>query len=362
MSSMSLLILFLCASVRAQISTQLPTASVGGSVLISCSLPGDPQSLRWFYWQEDKSKNVLFHWDSRGNPQPVAPKYENRCQVFETEFRSGNISIRLDNVAVEDDQKTFWTYVGLYDEQRKVLKLLERWCKSKLQVSAPYQHLNLTVNSTANRATCTARGGYPEPQVSWTGRNKSSATQLDLQDAETSLQQDPREKTFSVTSSVSVKELHSVTCCVNNPRVNHSCVEQTIKIVENHQGRNHWITATIVPVAVVILLCVWLCRKYGERNLSPERTETSARSADSAQEGASNAFSNVPGGNGSQETVSLTERQILLHHPTVKKDGAADSSTDEDAAAAAAAAEQKEKLLKSGNGDETRTSESKKDE
>ncbi|KAM9346918.1 ICOS ligand-like [Symphorus nematophorus] len=274
MTSTLLSLLLLCGATAAQISTQL-AASVGGSVLISCSFQGDPQSLRWFYWQEDK--NVLFHWDSSESAlQSVAPKYKNRCQVFETEFRSGNISIRLDNVAVEDDQKTFWTYVGLYDEQRKVLKLLERWCKSKLQVSAPYQHLNLTVNSTANRATCTACGGYPEPQVSWTGRNKSSATQLDLQDAETSLQQDPREETFSVTSSVSVKELHSVTCCVNNPR-SHERINKTIEIDapgEDSQQHHHWgiISAVIFIFIILIVLIVWLYKKYtnGARDSSSQ--------------------------------------------------------------------------------------------
>ncbi len=93
-------------------------------------------------------------------------------------------------------------------------------CLLFLSLTALYRDLQLTVNNTANVATCTARGGYPEPQVSWTGQNRSSGAHLDLQDAETSLLQDPIEETFSVTSSVSVKELQSVTCLVYNPRCN----------------------------------------------------------------------------------------------------------------------------------------------
>ncbi len=89
-----------------------------------------------------------------------------------------------------------------------------------LSLTAPYKDLQLTVNNTANSATCTAHGGFPEAQVSWTGQNKSRAAQLDLQHAETFLQEDPTEKTFTVTSSVSVKELQSVTCYVYNPRSN----------------------------------------------------------------------------------------------------------------------------------------------
>ena len=95
--------------------------------------------------------------------------------------------------------------------------------------TAAYQDLNLTINSTLNSATCTAHGGYPEPEVKWIGQNKSSGEQLDLQDAQTSHQQHPTKKTFSVTSTVSVKELQSVTCLVYNPHSNQQ-IEDTAVI------------------------------------------------------------------------------------------------------------------------------------
>ncbi|KAG8000864.1 hypothetical protein GBF38_018135, partial [Nibea albiflora] len=210
-------------------TSQLLSATLGRSVLIPCSLPVPPMNLRWFYWQEDQSSNILFHWDPKGQTRPVADKYMNRCQAFISEYSSGNISIRLDNVSVEDDLKTFWAYVSVYDEQRKLPKLPEQRCKSTLQVSSPYKDQLLTINKNNNSATCTAHGGYPEPKVSWTGLNKSNAAQLDLQDAETSLQRDPTEKTFSVTSCVSVKELQSVTCIITNPH-SHKIMKRTAKI------------------------------------------------------------------------------------------------------------------------------------
>eukprot|EP00064_Thunnus_orientalis_P024641 superscaffoldBa00010888_g24943 len=95
--------------------------------------------------------------------------------------------------------------------------------------TAAYQDLNLTINNTLNSATCTAHGGYPEPEVKWTGQNKSSSEQLKLKDAQTSHQQHPTKKTFSVTSTVSVKELQSVTCLVYNPRSNQQ-IENTAVI------------------------------------------------------------------------------------------------------------------------------------
>ncbi|KAE8299639.1 hypothetical protein D5F01_LYC02049 [Larimichthys crocea] len=181
---------------------QCLNATLGRSVLIPCSLPELPLSLRWFYWQEDQSSNIFFHWDPRGQTLSVADEYMNRRQVFKSEFSSGNISIRLDNVAV-----------------------MNRY-KSTLQVSSLYKDRLLMVNNN-NSATCTTHGGYPEPKVSWAGLNKSNDLQ-DLQDAETSLQRDPTEKTFSVTSCVSVKELQSVTCIITNPH-SHEIIKENCK-------------------------------------------------------------------------------------------------------------------------------------
>ncbi|XP_051260196.1 ICOS ligand isoform X2 [Dicentrarchus labrax] len=265
MYSTILLILLLSASTIGQISGQFLSATVGGSVLIPCSLPVPPRRIKWFYWQEDQSNNILFHWHTNGQTQPIADEYKNRCQVFSTEFSSGNISIRLDNVAVGHDNKTFWANVRLMDEKES-----KKHCKSTLQVSAPYQHLVLTVNNTANRATCTAHGGYPEPKVSWTGLNKSSTAQLDLQDAETSLQQDPTEKTFSVTSSVSVKEFQSVTCIIFNPRTNQT-IKETAEINDSgkdtqskHDWTNGEIAGLVIGILILILIaiiCVCLYRR-----------------------------------------------------------------------------------------------------
>ncbi|XP_076603411.1 ICOS ligand-like [Chaetodon auriga] len=254
-------LLLLCAHIMGQ--TPL-SATVGGSVPILCSLPVNPVRVIWMYWQEEESRSILFHWDNNST-QPVADEYKNRCRAFETEFRLGNISIRLDNVTVDDDQKTFWTYVSYLDEQNQNTEKCRQCCKCKLQVSAPYQDLQVTVNSTANSATCTARGGYPQPQVSWTGLNKSSAAKLHLQAAEPSLLQDPTDKTLSVTSSVGVEGLQEVTCHIYNPH-SHNSTSRTAQIPGDDQsGIHHLAIALVVPIALiavaVAVICVWWKRR-----------------------------------------------------------------------------------------------------
>ncbi|XP_044221738.1 butyrophilin-like protein 2 isoform X2 [Thunnus albacares] len=255
MSSSSLLILLLCAPIVGQISALL-NATVGGSVLIPCSLPVNSTSIKWFYWQEHGSEKLLFHWDKSGETQPVADEYSNRCQVFNTEFSSGNISIKLNNVSVGDDQKTFLAFVGFDSTKR-----LDHQCESSLQVSAAYQDLVLTINSTLNSATCTAHGGYPEPEVKWTGQNKFSGEQLKLKDAQMSHQQHPTKKTFSVTSTVSVKELQSVTCHVYNPRSNQQ-IEDTAVIDASGEELLSIIGAIIGVIAAVSLLLSFVCFLY----------------------------------------------------------------------------------------------------
>ncbi|XP_036965168.1 uncharacterized protein LOC119025581 isoform X2 [Acanthopagrus latus] len=230
------------------ISEQLLSAAVGGSVLIPCSLPGNPLS---FYWQEDQSSDQLCHWDS-GKTLSGCDKYKGRFQVFNSEFSSGNISIRLDNISPEDDQKTFFAFVHFYDEQKKVAKPSEERCRSTLQVSAPYQDLVLTVNHTTNSATCSARGGYPAAQVSWKGLKRSSDQQLDLQDAETFLQPGPTEKTFSFTSSVNVRGLKSVTCVVYNPHSNKT-ITRTEKI-DTGENKGIHVAAIVLPFLFLLVL------------------------------------------------------------------------------------------------------------
>ncbi|XP_044221748.1 butyrophilin subfamily 3 member A2-like isoform X2 [Thunnus albacares] len=274
MSSSSLLILLLCAPIMGQISVPL-NATVGGSILIPCSLPVNSTSIKWFYWQEHGSEKLLFHWHISEKTQPVADEYRNRCQVFNTEFSSGNISIRLNNVSVGDDQKTFLAFVG-FDSTKRLI----HQCKSSLQVSAAYQDLNLTINNTLNSATCTAHGGYPKPEVKWTGQNKFSGEQLKLKDAQTSHQQHPTKKTFSVTSTVSVKELQSVTCLVYNPHSKQQ-IEDTAVIDAPGEELLSIICVAIGVVAAILFLFLvyFVYRKCQDSNqrLQPVENEEDSR-------------------------------------------------------------------------------------
>ncbi|XP_044221741.1 uncharacterized protein LOC122992158 isoform X2 [Thunnus albacares] len=175
--------------------------------------------------------------------------------------------------------------------------------------TAAYQDLNLTINSTLNSATCTAHGGYPEPEVKWTGQNKSSGEQLKLKDAQTSHQQHPTKKTFSVTSTVSVKELKSVTCHVYNRRSNQQ-IKNTAVIDapgEAHLRDRSTIVVSIGVVAAILLLLLFVCflcrrcKKSEEGRQQAVNQEDLAANEVPADGNAPDAPSNLPEGQESQE-------------------------------------------------------------
>ncbi|XP_030284121.1 uncharacterized protein LOC115588025 [Sparus aurata] len=333
MSSTILLIVLLSAHITGLISEQLLRAAVGGSVLIPCSLPGNPLT---FYWKEDQSPNLLCHWGG-GKTLPGCDKYKGRFQVFNSEFSSGNISIRLDNISPEDDQKTFFAFVHFYDEQKKVAKPFEQRCRSILQVSAPYQNLVLTVKDITNSATCSARGGYPAAQVSWKGLNRSSDEEQDLQDAETFLQQDPTEKTFSITSSVSLTGLKSVTCIVYNPHSQETRT-RTEEINTADEGSHVAVivgyVVLVIPILVGVIACaVWFCVQCIMQTQDPDppnQPPVEPNPKDRAQAGGEQYFS---------------QNRAGFQHPTMKTEITADRDTFE-----------KEKLLEKENGNEDSTS------
>ncbi|XP_044221740.1 protein IWS1 homolog isoform X1 [Thunnus albacares] len=175
--------------------------------------------------------------------------------------------------------------------------------------TAAYQDLNLTINSTLNSATCTAHGGYPEPEVKWTGQNKSSGEQLKLKDAQTSHQQHPTKKTFSVTSTVSVKELKSVTCHVYNRRSNQQ-IKNTAVIDapgEAHLRDRSTIVVSIGVVAAILLLLLFVCflcrrcKKSEEGRQQAVNQEDLAANEVPADGNAPDAPSNLPEGQDSNQ-------------------------------------------------------------
>lgn len=94
------------------------TGIIGESVLLSCDLNSstaiDTARLR-FHWQ-DKSEKVLYSFNKGEENKHQDNLYTNRTKAFGSEMSSGNISIKLSQVTLEDKQTTYWAFATLFDE------------------------------------------------------------------------------------------------------------------------------------------------------------------------------------------------------------------------------------------------------
>ncbi|XP_069010499.1 selection and upkeep of intraepithelial T-cells protein 7-like [Embiotoca jacksoni] len=284
-------------------AAELLKAVVGKSLLMSCQLPSR-QSPEVFYWQDNKHK-VLVQWP-HDSTSPPAPEYKDRVEVSE-EINSGNISIILHNVTVADDQKWF-----LVLAREKGSPGTKKYLNYTLQVSAPYQDLQLTFNEASNNVTCTARGGFPKSEVRWSAFNTSSDEEVDLPGTGTSHQEDPTLKTFYVSSSVvaPLRELENVTCRIRNPLTGNTTgkVARKVpgKVLSSDEGLGlaaKWGigVAVLAGLAGLVIAAFYICKKFpGIRGRLNPCVSASTNTVSSPPVEGDAPASNMSGGNSSQ--------------------------------------------------------------
>ncbi|KAM9390571.1 CD276 antigen homolog [Salvelinus alpinus] len=212
----------------------------GESVLLSCDLNSstaiDTSRLR-FYWQ-DKSGKVLYSFNKGEENQHQDNLYTNRTKAFGSEMSSGNISIKLSQVTLEDEQNVYWAFPTLFDENDKHIIELIKVCRATLLVAARFPTPSVTVNKTNMNATCSTQGGYPQPVVTWTIQDVLLAQNrtLDPWEVQTKRQPDPESGLYTVWSQVNIRENQTVTCHIFNPVLRETVSNTTI--VNSNQSIN----------------------------------------------------------------------------------------------------------------------------
>uniref|UniRef100_A0A667Z9V7 Butyrophilin subfamily 3 member A2-like Ig-C domain-containing protein n=1 Tax=Myripristis murdjan TaxID=586833 RepID=A0A667Z9V7_9TELE len=216
--------------------------TVGESVVLPCDLNTstaiDPGRLR-FHWQGTADPSVLYSFDKgRETPQYQSATYRSRSTASLSDMRRGIISVRLNNLTLEDDQKSFSAYVVLDVKGR-----LDRICPTTLHVAEMML------------AVCTSQGGFPEPVVTWQVQELPGNTNHVLQpvEANTTAVQHLQDRLFTVTSSINTSggKYHSVTCLIHNPTSNVT-LNVTIELSEREFQK-----LFIVPSMVLLLITIF---------------------------------------------------------------------------------------------------------
>ncbi|KAL7385309.1 hypothetical protein ABVT39_018976 [Epinephelus coioides] len=235
--------------------------TVSKSVVLPCILmtpaPVGLNNLR-FYWQ-DEGKYVLYSFN-KGEEKPAHVKelYQARVTAFPQEMIRGNISVKLRNITLEDNQKVFQAFAPVSDSRRK--PSVTPICQITLHVAVPYESARLTVNKEKMTAVCTTQRGFPKPWVEWRLHYLSDKSQhlVDQRDINTTAVQDPRDHLYSLRSTIHIPgdQYQSMTCLIYNPTQNETLITtHDLNKGEAEKSLPDWATALIVTVAVVLSLC-----------------------------------------------------------------------------------------------------------
>ena len=118
------------------------------------------------------------------------------------------------------------------------LYLIHPWPCALSSPAVPFLKPELSVNNTAMLASCTTRGGFPQPELTWnhTFQNTSNNRIMKRSEAGNTIRTVEQNGTYLVESAVTVTGSLSVTCRVTNPT--------SKQIVSNTINFSEWLLIT----------------------------------------------------------------------------------------------------------------------
>lgn len=214
-------VLVVCCLLLVSDATLVPdvNATVGDSVVLQCNVntnPTEPWNPR-FYWQDDKNAVLYTFNEGRAVEEHVTGLYRHRITAFPQDMRTGNISVKLKNVTLEDNSRIFKAFAAVSKSERH--KLI---CERNLHVAVPYRKLSLAVNEETMTAVCNSQKGFPAPLVQWRLHfSNNSYNVIDSRDTNNTVMKDLHDKLYSSTSTIHIPEgpYQSVTCFSYNPTI-----------------------------------------------------------------------------------------------------------------------------------------------
>ncbi|KAJ0060009.1 hypothetical protein NL108_018369, partial [Boleophthalmus pectinirostris] len=179
-------------------------AAVSCVLLETCVLPCRFKSgldivIQWAKGPKDKTPvHSYYYGKNQFNHQNR--NYKNRTSLFEEELSTGNASLRLSGVKVQDEGK-YKCYVNVNNSSTGTKSYVD------VSVSAPAP---VSLQQQGQELLCRSEGVYPKPSVSWSPPSSAALTTVTLSEG----------GVWSVHSSVSLPHSppHQYSCNVSNSR------------------------------------------------------------------------------------------------------------------------------------------------
>ncbi|XP_030614718.1 T-lymphocyte activation antigen CD80-like [Archocentrus centrarchus] len=181
----------------------------------------DLRNLR-FYWQDDRKK-VLYSFN-KGEEMPghISDRYLKRVSAFPQDMITGNISVLLNNLTLEDNGRIFEAYTTVFTGSETTILQTTQVCQINLYVTVPYKDIRLAVHTDTMTSVCTVHGGFPAPEIYWTAHHNGSESLVDPRDVHTTTAQDPESLLYTSSSTLHIPAgpHQALTCLCHNPTLN----------------------------------------------------------------------------------------------------------------------------------------------
>ncbi|XP_030614638.1 ICOS ligand-like isoform X2 [Archocentrus centrarchus] len=238
-------LLFVFCGLRLSSGASETNGTVGAPLVWQCKLnePFAPEKIS-IYWQDQNDIESLHYYkNGKENLDHQSLSFKNRTRIFPKELPSGNLSLLIDPLMLKDDQKSLKVVV-ITDSIRSI-------CQSIIHVAASFKEPIIEISQTEMTATCTTKGGFPKPALSWSSVNHEGHERtLEPPDVQTSEIQEG-DGTYTIISTAGIPGSKKVTCSIYNPTSN-----QTVRAAEDVPADEALPLYAKVVIAVLIVLVV----------------------------------------------------------------------------------------------------------
>ncbi|XP_053719116.1 uncharacterized protein LOC128757668 isoform X3 [Synchiropus splendidus] len=250
---MKLFLIVLLAHLQQTFSGRQINGTVGQPLLWPCThTTKDVSAVSWHASDQPPDKSLVCYNAVGDSCDPRcgshSPVYKN-LSVFCDEIPSGNVSLCFIKPNLMQDNVSYEVILTRGEMDKQVYT-----CKVTLHLSVAFQTPTITVNGT--KATCRARGGYPEPVVRWTGENESGPVTWEPVNKTVT----PENQTFSISSTVDITDITDVTCSIYNPTSNKTSTAGLAKgSGSESQSETNYAWIAVVVLLIPVVLGVWCC-------------------------------------------------------------------------------------------------------
>uniref|UniRef100_A0A3B4T4H2 Ig-like domain-containing protein n=1 Tax=Seriola dumerili TaxID=41447 RepID=A0A3B4T4H2_SERDU len=230
------------------------------------SKPFQPEE-SFIYWQGQSKAVIVAHVYAKGKEEfeHQDQLFKNRTKIFPDQLSSGNFSLVIESLMLEDDKTAFEViFINSTSEQpEKLCQVTLHVSGQYFPVSSPFHEPKIEINQDEKIATCSTRGGYPKPEVTWRSGDLLEGHERTLELHETTITPEAN-GTYSIRSTVNITGLLTVTCTVYNP-TSHQTLSATTDMTPSPltQGTSILFAvlciALLVAVALIIVYCISKC-------------------------------------------------------------------------------------------------------